>query len=81
MWLGPDEPSVHQVNFIQPFESLEADGQQLPGLQAARHPTGGRLKVPGGRDQQIERVSDWAKKGSSLIIDNYDCVTIYGLMD
>ena len=53
VWLCPHKPCVHKVNLIQPFESLQTDGQQFSRLEATRHPAGGRLKVPGSMEGRV----------------------------
>lgn len=56
MRLCPDEPSVDEADFIQPFELLQADREELAGFGLGDRPCGGRreeavavaAKVDGG---------------------------------
>mmetsp|Transcript_80799 Transcript_80799/g.142391 ORF Transcript_80799/g.142391 Transcript_80799/m.142391 type:complete len:420 (+) Transcript_80799:520-1779(+) len=44
--LGPDEGGVHEMHLLQPFDSLQAEGQQLLGLQRSHQPVLRRVEVP-----------------------------------
>lgn len=45
MRLCPDEARVNELDLLQPLELLQANGQQLTGLEGTLDPLAGRLQV------------------------------------
>jgi hypothetical protein len=44
--LGPDEAGINQPDLGETLEPLEAEGEELLGLEVAHHPLAWRLEVP-----------------------------------